>query len=465
MKRSNNIFCSVLALLLLSTPLSSFAQDRAYDIIKSQYAVYTSPNDPLAFPAKVWALQANQYAFWRGSRDLYYRWCRDNAADWLADRESYVLNHGDLHLGNIGTYVRAKELTKTDFGMVDFDDTANLPFQIELLQGLITLRLAARTGNVDLTGSKREELAAEMFAAYRIALMTDKSTRELISRERRIGKYIEDARNEPYDVTLRKFTNGQGKFKPAVETAKKKELKEILRPAMDRADDIARGIAQAINNSPEAKAVFRYNDVDTVRKSIKDVALRTRLESVGSQGLKKYLVLLEKPLKQLDMDVVMYVKQEIPAAAERAGAIDRDHRSPGRRASEDMEALTNPTAYMNSWCDIGGESYWVTFKEPWSEELDEQMVKSFDGLKEVARVWGSVAGAMHRENGDHQAIIKRLTPQMEAVIRHRSTSYMAELDRQFFDFLQDDRVKADAGKANQLIEAARLQAQARAAAR
>jgi|GEM_PF-2843839 len=458
----------LLILCFASLTPTARAADTPYDLLKKNYGVYCTPDDPHAFPMKVWGLSSNEFAFWRGSRDLYFTWCRDNTRDWLDDKGAYCVNHGDLHLGNIGSYVReGQQLGAMSFGPVDFDDTANLPFQIELLQGLITLRLTARQNNIDLSGTRREELSREMFDAYRAAVASDKTTLEMVSDEKRIGKFIDAAQKHSYEKTLDKFTDDNGKFLPYVRTKRSYPMpKEILKPAMDRADDMARGIAQAVANSPALKAAFIYSDVRTIRESIKDVALRTRLESLGSQGLKKYLVLLKRPLKGLDMDVVMYVKQEIPAAAERADAIPRDPRSPGERCSQDMNVLTNPTAYLNSWCDIGKESYWVTFKEPWSEELETNMVRDYHDLIHFARVWGTVAGAMHRNQGHPKAILQRLDkPEFFDQLRHRSTLYMAELDREYFDFTNDPRAKADKATAQKMIDAAKADLEARASLR
>src|SRR4029078_11306670 len=126
----------------------------------------------------------------------------------------------------------------------------------------------------------------------------------------------------------------------------------------------------------------------------------------------------------------------IPSAAERAGAIAMDPRSPGRRCSEEMNVLTNPTAYLNSWCDIGKDSSWVTLKDPWSEDLEVDMVRDYSRLLEFARTWGAVAGAMHRQQGRGPAIMERLKrPELLEQLRHRSTLYLAELDRQFHEFI------------------------------
>jgi uncharacterized protein (DUF2252 family) len=441
------------------------ADGHTLDVLLHNYAPYCTPADDLAFPMKVWALSENKFLFWRGSRDLYFAWCAQHARDWFDDKAAYVVNHGDLHLNNIGTYVKRGDLGATSFGPVDFDETARLPFQIELLQGLIMLRLTARENNVDLSG-RREDLARAMFESYRSAVASDKTTVELVSEEKQMSKFIEQVEKHSYDATLLKFTNN-GAFRPFVHTKTGGRLKEILRPAKDRTDDMARGLAQAIANSPAAKAAFRYSDVETIRRSIKDVVIRTRLESVGSQGLKKYLVLLDKPLKGIDMDVVMYLKQEVPAAAERAGAIPMDPRSPGQRCSEDMNVLTNPTAYLNSWCDIsragGKESYWVTFKEPWSEEIEPTTLRDYSKLQEAAKVWGSVAGTMHRIQGkaQQQAILERLArPKLFDDLRHLSNLYTVELDKQFDDFMRDPRARAEAAKAKAQLDAAKTDMQA-----
>lgn len=123
-------------------------------------------------------------------------------------------------------------------------------------------------------------------------------------------------------------------------------------------------------------------------------------------------------------------------------------------------------AYLNSWCDIGKESYWVTFKEPWSEELENTMVRDFHDLVYFANVWGTVAGAMHRGQGHAQAILQRLNkPELFDQLRHCSTLYMAELDRQYLDFTNDPRAKADKEAAQRLIDAAKADLRGRASLR
>src|SRR4051812_29823410 len=72
-----------LPILLLLLPSILRAADpsanpRAFDVINAAYGPYVEPNDPLALPAKVRALSADRYAFWRGAKDIFFLWCKNN---------------------------------------------------------------------------------------------------------------------------------------------------------------------------------------------------------------------------------------------------------------------------------------------------------------------------------------------------------------------------------------------------
>src|SRR5947207_9184460 len=74
-------------------PHLTSADERPFDVLSKNYAPYCTPNDDLAFPMKVWALSENKFTFWRGSRDMYFAWCRTHAKEWLDDKGSYLVNH------------------------------------------------------------------------------------------------------------------------------------------------------------------------------------------------------------------------------------------------------------------------------------------------------------------------------------------------------------------------------------
>lgn len=437
--------------LLLWTIVPVFADQKPYDLIEKAYTSYMSPDDPLAFSMKIKSLSSDPYKFWRGSKDLFYLWCKQNASDWLADEQAYLPNHGDLHLGNIGTYAAEGKFGELAFGMVDFDDSGRLPFQFELMQGLITLHLTAEQNGIAISDAQQTELAELLFQTYRNAVNSRRNATNLLADDAVVKALLEKGRKKPCDAELQEYLGGDGAFRALVHGGKAK-LKEILRPADQRADEFAEAIARAMNNSPEMKTLFKNSDPAAIRRGIKGIVQRTRLGSSGSQGLKKYFILLDEPLRDADTDIILYLKQEIPSAAERSGIIRRDIRTPGQRCAQDMAAMTDPRPYLNSWCDIGEESYWVHFKEPWSDELEPEDIKSYDDLLRAAKIWATVAGATHREEGRFEVILPRLTGELLAAIRRRADDYAAQLQADFAQFKSDQRVIAHVAKADATID-------------
>jgi uncharacterized protein (DUF2252 family) len=420
-----------------------------YDVIEHNFGSYVDRNDPLALPLKIKSLAADPYKFWRGSKDLFFAWAKTDARDWLDDHSNYVSSHGDLHLGNIGTYTTDAHFRSLAFGMVDFDDSTDLPFELELLQGLITLRLVADQRSIapDPSGDPAETL----LNAYQDALVAGKTATELLANDDKVIAMLRETWGRGYDDELLAFAK-DGAFRKSI-LAPNDAVREILRPAKDRAPAIAEGIAAAIARDPKLAGRIRLGSAKDVLAAVKDVAQRTRVGSSGSQGLKKYLVLLSHPLVGEHHDVMIYLKQQIPAAAERAGAVPRDARPPGQRCSEEMAALTDPPAWFNGWCQVGDESYWVTVKEPWSDELDAGDVKDASTLLWAARAWGTVAGSAHGRGGRGAAIRQKLTPQVRQVLTARTATYVARLRSDFAQFRNDPRVAADIARADAAIDA------------
>jgi len=407
-------------------------------------------DDPLAFPMKVRAVAADKSGLWRGGKDLFFQWCRDHAADWLDDRGAYVTQQGDQHLGNIGTYLAAGEFGTLAFGMVDFDDSHRLPFQYELLQGVISLRLVAEHGGLALGDAGVDALVADVVKTYVSAAASDKTATDLLRDRPDVAKLLSAARAD-YARELGQFTR-DGRFVPV--RATRKEVKDVLRPAADRADDLAAGIAEAAGRAGRASP-FRYRTAGEFRAAVKDAVLRTRVGSAGSQGLRKYFVLLDRPLAGIDHDVIVYVKQQIPSAPERAGLVPRDGRDPAQRCAEDAAALSDPDPFFNGWCRIGGESYWVSLREPWTDELDGADVMNAAELADAAHVWATAAGASHRGPGEAAGIARRVTPELAAALRRRSDEYLARLEAQYRALVSDPRVKQLVARADAVLDESR----------
>jgi uncharacterized protein (DUF2252 family) len=425
------------------------ASPRPFDLLYNAYGPYVDANDPLALPAKVRALSADRYAFWRGAKDLFFLWCKNNTQKWLEDKEAYIAQEGDQHLGNVGTYMTGRNFGTMAFGMVDFDDSHRLPFQFELLQGIITLRLAAEENKVSLDDDQLDQLISSVLEHYENAANSTATATDLLADDPvlvhmkiRLGK-------KNYARELNEYTDNSNKIRPF---APLRKAKDLFRPAMDKADPIATGIAQAIARSPQMVHIFNYHQAVDIRANIKDLAQRTRLGSAGSQGLKKYFVLLRRPLAGVDHDAILYVKQQVPTAAERAGIIPRDPRSPGQRCAEDLELLSHPTPFLNGWFEMGNESYWVTLREPWTDELESDEIKDLAALRHIAKLWATAAGASHRVPGEGEMIRKRVGPELSNELRQLSNAYLLKLSADYSDFKADPRCAPLIATANHALD-------------
>ena len=420
-----------------------------YDVLLDAYAPYMDADDPLAFPMKVRAVAADKTGLWRGGKDLFFRWCGAHARDWLDDRDATVTQQGDQHLGNIGTYLTQGEFGTLAFGMVDFDDSHRLPFQYELLQGVISLRLVAEGAKLKLDDADVEALIASVMRRYADAASAEATATQLLASDPDVQKLLHAATKRDYRQELMEYTQS-GRFVPV--RATKKEVKDVMRPARDRAAELAAGIAEAAARSPASARLFRYHTAGEFQAAVKDAVLRTRVGSAGSQGLKKYFVLLERPLAGVDHDVIVYVKQQIPTAPERAGLIPPDGRDPARRCAEDAAELADPDPLFNGWCRVGDESYWVSLREPWTDELDGADVKSRADLDAAARTWATAAGASHRASGKAEIIKERCTPELAAALRSLSDAYLVNLEQEYRSLTSDPRVAPLVAKANREIE-------------
>src|SRR4051812_27229544 len=187
---------------------------RAFDRLYNAYGPYVDANDPLAFPAKVRALSSDRYAFWRGAKDLFFLWCKNNTQKWLEDKEAFVTQEGDQHLGNVGTYMTGRNFGTLAFGMVDFDDSHRLPFQFELLQGIITLRLAAEETRVSLDDDQLDQLISSVLEHYERAATSTSTAVELLADDPTIVHMKIRLAKKNYPRELNEYTDNSAKLRP-----------------------------------------------------------------------------------------------------------------------------------------------------------------------------------------------------------------------------------------------------------
>jgi uncharacterized protein (DUF2252 family) len=293
-----------------------------------------------------------------------------------------------------------------------------------------------------------DEVIASMMETYKASLDAPQSPTELLEEDRMAGKMIKEARKRDYEDELDKYVQ-KDEFVSVVKDRGGRP-KEVLRSMKGRGT-VAEAIGESLTHTPDGKDLFKNADFE--KRRVNDIAKRTQLESAGSEGLQKYLVLIDNKKSPADKLLILYMKEQIPSAAERVGLIAKDPRPAGQRASEDMHLMSRPPTYFNSWVEMGGHSFRVSIKEPWTETLDGTDVYSFEDLKHMARVWGTVAGSLHRQGDEAVARVKaRLTPNLAAELRTLGMLYASKAREDFRQFATDPRVKEDTAKAEAALK-------------
>lgn len=413
-----------------------------FDQLDRAWSGYLSKDDPAQFAMKIRSLCASPRALWGGGKDFFFLWSKEHCRDWFARRDGFTISHADVHLGNIGVYPGDAKLGELGFGLVDFDDACALPIEIDLLQACISLQLAAKDNQIDLSDAQRLKVCETVLRGFVEAKSSNETAASLLAENKRVKSLLKRG-VQPYAEVLDGWIDSNGRFVRLIE--KRGELREILRPAMNRADELADALAQAAKDSPAFAAKLRSTDRAEIRGQIKDVALRVRMGSAGSQGLEKILILMERPLRGIDSDAIIYVKQQVQSSAERAGAVEHDPRPLAQRAVEAIDLMTHPKPFLNTRCEAGGKSYLVSLKDP-SDELGDK-IASVEALNDLAHIVGTVLGAAHR-NAPSTDVSAQMLDQ-------RAQAYLLVLHQQYESLRSDPRAKAYVEKANRFIEESR----------
>lgn len=451
------VACIVVTALVVWRPFRGAPADESsespLDLLKRICEPHLANDDPYAFAMKIRGMMQGWHDMWGGGKELFYEWCKAHTAGLLADRQAWVPQHGDYHVGNLGTYLAAGSLGNIAFGLVDYDESHRLPVQLELLQIVIGLRIAAEKHKVVLDRVRQRELVRCLFDNYIVGLTADRPPTQVLANDPLVKDLLRKAARIPYHEGLSQYTDGKGRFHRLIPPGETREPAELLRPAMDMADQLAAGIAQAIARSENMAKLFRVRTEGEIRSAIRDVARRINLRSTGSQGTRKYLILMEKPFASFDHDVILYAKQQIPSAAERAGLAEMDGRPPGRRCAEDSFALAAPPPFMAAWFQLGRDSYTLLVKEPWTRELDRDDAWDNDSLLRLARISGVCAGSTHRQDGQAAMIRSRLTPALADKLLRLSDSFLAKLRADSERLRSDPRAETLAWAAKRAIAA------------
>lgn len=394
-------------------------------------------DDPRELPMKLRSIIQDGVSFFRGTTDLFYEWCAKSCADWMrGDAAGHVQLHGDLHIGNLGTHPETDgSAIAPRFGVVDFDETIRGPYQFDLLRGLTALRFAAASRGTRLDDDDWHEIATDLCKSY----ANNMASRAPEKPESDVKKLLEKAAKGRWDEHLAKYAESDGaqlRFRRT--RLKKKALSDIMEPTdPERWSAIVKAlaIARLAGTDEPLSDALGFSSREVLGKAVVDIARWTRLGSSGSQGLHKYLVLID--LRMADAaspdsarrraarvgrtpHLLIELKEEPSPAAARAGLLPAAA-SGANRAREIAEAhaiLWGAAPPMIGHASISETGFLLRMKDPWSEELDDKDFKKKKGLRRAARIMGSVIAEAHFRSlgAAGEGIPARAAPSAEEVI-------------------------------------------------
>lgn len=364
--------------------------------------LHLSEQDPRQLPMKLRALMSDEYSFFRGTADLYFAWCKSNVAGWLDQRETFVMLHGDVHLGNMGTHrVLIDGKPQLAFGLVDLDEAVVGPFQLDLLRGAVSLRYSARQNGRPLDDTAWRHVVSKLHDGYRETLEGRMAAEALPDRHPMIRSLYLKAGKDSIPKHAGKYADLKSLRFLAVRNKKKKpsDLMEPVPSEIRSAVVKALQDARSIEGESFAQALGLASR-EALGSAVSDVALWTRLGSAGSQGLDKYLILLNPEIVGKKVPLMIEMKEEPSPAAARAGLLaaaeggfDR-----ARQVAEAHAAFWSGMPMYIGFTSMGSKGFLVRAKGPWGEELSSEQFQGTSALDDAALLMGRAIGLAHRKS-------------------------------------------------------------------
>lgn len=394
-----------------------------YDVVREAYAPHVrTDDDPFGFSRKIASMAASRYDFWRGGEDLFMRWARHDAADWLSDRQSLVTSPGEVHLGSVAPYAAASERRPIAVGFTDFHNSARLPFQLDLVQALVELRLTADERHIALDERRQRQLAHTLIGAYRRSF--DSPPKPAPARPwsgSPVYRSVADPRLTQARL-LQRYARG-GRFESYV-PAEGGMAAERLLPAAPRRDEFAAAIHGTAMRSRELYEELRVRGHVEIANAVRDVAERLPAGSREPTATRQFLVLMERPLRAAAGDAILLFEQHLPAAAERQGLTAARWEPAARRAVEDVRGTAAPWPLVLSWCELDGASYRISLFEPRPDLSDLGRVRDFNGLLAAGDFLGQQLSRMHATSADASQLLARFDGHTAERIVHKAESYL-----------------------------------------
>ncbi len=399
-----------------------------YDELNRMYAAYPPVGENSRLALHTTQIKSDTYSFWRGSQPLFYQWCKTHCDDWFDDHDAYLICAASPNLEDCGRLAQ----------FLNTDESARLPLQIELLQGMILARVAAHSS----TGIEPDStvLAQSICRSYKDALIGDSAASSVASGSVASDSAASVSAATSEFLTSDLYVDANDNFRPLL-FSRQGNLVAFLRPSPLDADELQPALAQAVSRNPRLLALC-----GTPQPKIRDIRSCVRHDAMITDGQLLLIVQLEGNHALLEL------KQQAAAPAELADAVQHDVRSPGQRSADDAAALSPTGASPISWCQMHNGSFTVAPLTLYPQVCELNHKHQPDAL-EAATLWARAAASTHSTDSRRQLLAARITPKLQLQLAARCDAYLQVLQSDLQQFNSDSRVATDRARVNQMAAA------------
>jgi uncharacterized protein (DUF2252 family) len=364
---------------------------------------------PDAALLKTCQMIASPFAYLRGDNDMFYRkFAQDPRLDSFA---SLTWIQGDVHIDNFGSFLNAKNQLVYDLN--DFDESL-VPgdFQLDVLRMATSILLVSLDNEVP--GNR---LVQAFLDAYLVTLME------------------KHPQAETRQFSLKKSPKILADFLEKV--LKKKCLKKLLKEYLGEGQKFNFShpelgiVSQDIQDEIEASFPSYVESLGLTSEKliIKSIAERFGA-GLGSIGLERFYLLIERTSQSQKQDMILDVKMQIAPAGSKYLKI-QSFSNEAQRHEMSMKAMVRFADPFLGSLEIKGEYFSVRQLDPYKAKFRHSKLTDEESFMEMARVWGTIVA------WDHARSNPKFPDQVVNSIRGREGEFKRLMGRLAIEFAQD----------------------------
>lgn len=354
--------------------------------IERENRIVSEPEERMA---KFADMLVSPFNFYRATAHLFFRdigaGILSIPSEWKNSKESFTWIQGDLHSQNLGFFDNC--LGEVKFDLNDFDESYIGPFYWDLLRFMSGLYLQREELDFECSPDDMDELALKFLDEYQETLQKIQNDSDYIERE-----LTEENLNGLLKDRIKDLMS-DGKRKTAV----RKWCREINGKLMFDPQNIDLRKAEGTVRDKIYAAVSSYASVLKEKYLVQDIARRIN-SGLGSQGMKKYYILMKK--SENDKYIIVELKEQkmpsmfLSAEISEKGYAER-YNSHSARAAAAMNSMLKNTDPFVSALNVDGTDYIIKKISDYKDKFKPEDFSEKSEFKNFVKYSAKAAALAH----------------------------------------------------------------------